>query len=152
VEATRRISETAESRPQARPRDRQIGSICALLLLIGLPFGWLSDASTSDVVAMSVAIVICLVLIAWLITRFVPRERARVPDRTGRTGLIFGVLAFLGIAVFWSGLPFPLGATALAFGLAAREKAPPGGRGKPTAAIVLGALGVLASFVALIVG
>ena len=116
-----------------------------------MPFGWLSDASTGDVVAMSLAIVIGLALIAWLITGFVPRERARVPNRTGRTALIFGVLAFLGIAVFWTGLPFPLGATAVALGLSAREAAT-GGRSQATAAMVLGVVGVLGSFVALLLG
>ena len=138
--------------PQAQPRDRQVGAVCALLLLVGMPFGWLSDASTGDVIAMSVAIVICLLLIGWLIMEFVPRERVRMPARAGRTALIFGVLAFIGIAVFWTGLPFALGAAAIALGLSAREAAPAGGKGQATAAVILGGLGVLASFVALLVG
>jgi hypothetical protein len=152
VEATGPIAGSAVTQPRAQPRDRQIGSICALLLLIGMPFGWLSDASTGDVIAMSVAIVVCLALIALLITRFVPRERVRMPGRTGRAALIFGVLAALGVAVFWTGLPFPLGAGAVALGLSAREAAAAGKRGQATAAVVLGAVGVLGSFLALLLG
>jgi hypothetical protein len=101
---------------------------------------------------MFVAIGICLVLIAWLVGSRVPRERARAPSRATRTALILGVLAFVTVGVFWTGLPFPLGAGALALGLSLRESVPPTRRAGPTAAVVLGALGVVASFVLLLVG
>jgi hypothetical protein len=123
------------------------------LLLIGMPIGYLSGgASTGDVIGLIVLTIVSLALIAWLVPQFVPRERARMPGRAGRTALIFGVLAFLGIAVFWTGLPFPFGATALALGLSTREAGPGGARGQATAGVILGGVGVLASFVLLLVG
>jgi len=55
--------------------------------------------------------------------------------------------------VFWTGVTFALGAGALALGLSLRESAAPSaGRGRATAAVVLGALTLVASFVLLLIG
>jgi hypothetical protein len=81
----------------------------------------------------------------------VPRERAA--GRASRSALILGIVALVTVVVFWTGLPFPLGAGAIALGLSAREAAAPAaGRGQATAGVALGALAVVASFVVLLVG
>jgi hypothetical protein len=60
-------------------------------------------------------------------------------------------LAVLTVLVFWTGLPFPLGAGAIALSLSLRESVP-AENGRATGAVVLGAIGVVASFVLLLVG
>ena len=129
-------------------RDRAIAGVAALLLVVGMAVGWLTDdPSTSDVIAF-----IVILLIAMLVTRFVPKWRAAGVERAGRIGLIFGVLALITCLVFWTGLPFPLGVGAILLGLWARESGPANARGKATAALALGGFAVLASFVVLLVG
>jgi hypothetical protein len=134
-------------------RDRNIAAASAVLLLIGMPIGWLTDnPSTGDVIGFVVITLICLGLMAWIVLRLVPRQRAGPTERATRTALILGVLALVACAVFWTGLPFPFGAGAIALGLSLRSALPTGGRGKATAAVALGTFAVLASFVVLLVG
>jgi hypothetical protein len=135
--------------PGVQQRDRNIAVACVLLLLIGMPVGWL-PGSTGDVVGMLVAIAIVLAVMAGLLLWLVPRERA-VPARGGRTALILGVLSILVGLVFWTGLPFAVGAAAIALGLSQRESGTDG-HGMATAGVVLGGLAVLATFVLLLVG
>ena len=140
------------SPPIAR-RDRNIAGACALLLLIGMPIGYLTDnPSTGDVIGLVVVTAICLALMAWIVLWLVPRQRAAATGRATRTALILGVLALVTCGVFWTGLPFPFGAGAIALGLSLRSVSPAGGRGKATAAVALGTFAVVASFVVLLVG
>jgi hypothetical protein len=133
-------------------RDRTIAGVAAVLLVVGMAVGWLTDdPSTGDVVAFIVILLIELVAIAMLVTRFVPNWRAAGAERAATVGLIFGVLALITCAVFWTGLPFPFGVAAILLGLWARE-ASASARGKATAALGLGGFAVLASFVVLLVG
>jgi hypothetical protein len=138
---------------ELRQRDRTIGAVTALLLLIGMPVGWLGDnTSTGDVIGMIVLIVVMLAAIAFVILRVVPREEA-IAGRPARTALILGILAAVSVVVFWTGLPFPLGAGAIALGIVGQEAAGPGEpKGRAVAAIVLGSVAVALAFVALLVG
>jgi hypothetical protein len=132
-------------------RDRNIALVSALLLLIGMPVGWL-PGSTSDVIGMFVCIIVVLAIEAGLVLWLLPRERA-ASQRTNRSALILGILSILAGGVFWTGLPFALAPAALALGLSQRESTPEGeGRGMSTAAIVLGGFAMLASFVLLLIG
>jgi hypothetical protein len=134
-------------------RDRTIAGGAALLMIAGMAVGWLTDdPSTGDVIGFAVIVVLWLVAIALLVTRFVPSWRAAGAERATKVGLIFGVLALITCVVFWTGLPFPLGVGAILLGLWARETGPANVRGKATAALGLGAFAVLASFVVLLVG
>jgi hypothetical protein len=99
---------------------------------------------------MFVAILIVLAVMAGLLLWLVPHERA-VPARAGRTALILGVLSILVGLVFWTGLPFAVGAAAIALGLSQRD-AGGEGNGMATAGVVLGGLAVIATFVLLLVG
>jgi hypothetical protein len=134
-------------------RDRAIAGVTAVLMLIGMSVGWLTDdPSTGDVIGYIVLNVLWLIAIALLVTRFVPGWRASGAERATRVGLILGVLALVTCLVFWTGLPFPLGLGAILLGLWARETGGAAVRGKATAALGLGGFAVLASFVVLLVG
>jgi hypothetical protein len=133
-------------------RDRAIAGIAALLLLIGMPIGWLSgNTSTGDAIAFVVATLISLALIAGIFLWLLPRERAA--GRAARSALILAIISLVLIVVFWTGFPFGFAAGAVALGLSARDAAPDaGGQGKATVAIVLGSLVMLLSFVGLLTG
>jgi hypothetical protein len=130
-------------------RDRSIAIVAAILLLIGMPIGWL-PGSTSDVVGMIVIGLVVLAIMAGLVFWLVPRERL-ARQRANRSALILGIVSILVGLVFWTGLPFAVGAAAIALGLSQRETSVEG-RGKATAAVVLGGIAILASFVLLLIG
>jgi hypothetical protein len=145
--------EASEQQLQApAQRDRVIAGIAALLLLVGMPIGWLSgNTSTGDAIAFVVATVISLVVLAATFLWLLPRERAA--GRAARTALILSIVALVLIAAFWTGLCFGPAAGAVALGLSARGAAPQaGGQGKATVAIVLGGLVMVAAFVGLLSG
>ena len=130
-------------------RDRTLAGVSALLLLIGMPVGWLTDnPSTGDVIGMVVAIVIDLAVMAGVFLWLLPRERAAT-HRTARTVLIMGIVSILLGVVFWTGLVFGVAAGAVALGLTVRER---GGDRKAMIGLVLGAIAIVASFVLLLIG
>jgi hypothetical protein len=135
-------------------RDRTVAAVSGLLLVIGMPVGYFSGTtSTGEVIGFFVLTALSLGLTAWLVLWLVPRERAAGLERATRTAVVLGVLALLAIALFWTGLPFPLGAGAIALGLWLRERAAASGRhGKATAVLALGAFAEATSFVGLLVG
>jgi hypothetical protein len=141
----------ATTDPGPTVRDRQIAIVSAVLLVIGMPVGYL-PGSTGDTIGLIVLSLVSLALLAGIVFWLVPRERAAPRPQAERTVLILGVLAALSFLLFWTGLPFALGAGAIALGLSLRDSAPAGGQGRATAAVVLGALAILASFVILLVG
>jgi hypothetical protein len=136
--------------------DTRIALVAAVLLLIGMPIGYLGDnTSTGDVIGLIVLTLVMLGLLAAIFRWLVPRALGAAEGVNGpaRTGLLLGVLALVTVVVFWTGLPFPLGAGAVALGLAGRELAPlAGDGGRATVAVVLGALALLLAFVGLLVG
>jgi hypothetical protein len=132
-------------------QDKQIAGLAVLLTAVGMPVAYLSG-DDSDGVGLLIVGVIALVAFAGVFLWLVPRERATGdPARVSRTALILGIVAFLGIAVFWLGIPLALGAGAIALGLSAA--APEAARsGAATAGIALGGFGLLASFLLLLLG
>lgn len=141
--------------PGPTQRDKAIAGIATLLLLIGMPIGYLSgNTTTGDVIGLIVLTLVSLALMAFLFLRVVPLARAAAAEgRPARRGLTLGVLGAVTVIVFWTGLPFPLGAGAVALGLVGQELPPPDAdRGKAITAIVLGTLAVLLAFVGLLTG
>ena len=122
-------------------RDRTVALGCALLLLIGMPIGYLSG--DPEVLGLIITVVVSLAIMAAIVLRLVPHERAA--GRTGRTALILGIVAVIVGVVFWTGLPFAVGAGAIALGLSGTD-------GRAKAGLGLGLLAVVASFVLLLVG
>lgn len=147
---------TDRPRPSAAPvgeRDRTIAIVCSLMLLIGMPVGYLGgDTSSGDVIGLFVMTAVSLVLMALIFLRLLPRERSAPPERASRTALILGLVALVGIAVFWTGLPFPLGAGAIALGLSLPVSGPSERSGRATVAVALGGVAVAAAFVLLLFG
>jgi hypothetical protein len=141
------VSEQLRAPPQ---RDAMVGGIATLLLLVGMPIGWLSgNTSTGDAIGFVVATAISVALMAGIFFWLLPRERAA--GRTARTSLILAIVALVLIVVFWTGLCFAVGAGAVALGLTGRASAA-GGQGKATVAVGLGALVIVAAFVGLLTG
>ena len=136
--------------PPIKARDRNIALVAAVLLLIGMPVGWL-PGSTGDVIGMIVALLIDLTVMAAVILWLVARERTIGGERASRSALILGIVSVLVGIVFWTGLPFGFGAGAIALGLSQRE-AGAARRGMATGGAVLGAIAVVASFVLLLIG
>jgi hypothetical protein len=131
-----------------------IAIVAVLLLLIGMPFAWLTDdPSTGDKIAFVVALLIMLAVLYGLVAWLLPRERALGTERASRTAMVLGIVAFVLCLVFWTGLPIPIGAAALALGLPLRQAATGGsGNGRATAGVVLGGLAILIAFVLLLIG
>jgi hypothetical protein len=101
---------------------------------------------------------ICAVLAVVAIGLFgflLPAGLRGVSTRTGRWSgwaLVMGILGLVAVPVsFWSGLPFLLGTTAMVLGSAARRAAT-NGRGRSTAAFVIGIIVMVASLVMAILG
>jgi hypothetical protein len=150
VSATGTPAAYSESTSAVAPRDKAIAALAAVLLLVSMPIGWLTDdPSTSDKIGMAVVIVVNLALLAALFLWFIPRERA-AGARTARTAMIVGIVAILLCGVFWTGLPFAVGAGAVALALPLRASGSGGNRA--TAGLVLGGIAMLAAFVLLLVG
>ena len=151
MEATEQQLQAQQQLQVPAQRDGVIAGIAALLLLIGMPIGWLGDnTSTGDAIGFVVATLVSLALMAGIFLWLLPRERAA--GRATRTSLILAIVGLVLAAVFWTGLCFGLAAGAIALGLSARAAPQTGGQGKATVAIVLGALVMLAAFVGLLTG
>jgi hypothetical protein len=139
--------------PRLSTRDRAVAGVATLLLLIGMPVAYLGGRTTTgDVIGLIVLTLVMLAAIAAVFLSLVPRHEARADDAT-RTGLILGVAAAISVLVFWTGLPFPLGAGAIALGLVGQETADPtASTGRAVAAIVLGCVAIAIAFIALLFG
>ena len=130
-----------------------------MLLLIGMPIGWLGgNTSTGDAIGFVVATAISLALMALIFLRLLPRERAA--GQGARTSLILALVAVLLTVVFWTGLSFAVAAGAVALGLSTRATAarnrrkgiPSHGTGRETTAAIVGGFVLLAGFIALLTG
>lgn len=77
--------------------------------------------------------------------------RAMRSSTEARAGLIVGIVAILGIVVFWAGVPCVFGATAVALGARALRTGH-GFHGLAVAATLLGGLAVVAGAVTMVVG
>jgi hypothetical protein len=73
-------------------------------------------------------------------------------DSRRTVALVFGVLSVVTVLVFWSALPFAFGAAAIAAAAPGEGAAPAGRAGASSLALALAALGIVAGFVACIIG
>ena len=136
-----------------RRRAIELGAL--LLLLVGLPIGYLGggEEENGDVISLIVVGVVCIALLVVLFERGLPRFESEEGSGTlARNALIFSIVALVLVIVFWTGLPIVLGAVGLSLGLVARERDRSGDAGKATAAAVIGALAMVLAFVGLLVG
>jgi hypothetical protein len=99
----------------------------AALIVIGLLFAFLDlggNDDDSDVAGFVIVTLVAIAISAFLVLWLVPREEAQAgAHRPARTSLILGVLAFLTLIGFWTGLPFALGVPALYLGAVGQARA-----------------------------
>ena len=139
---------------------RTLAAATAVLIFVALLFGYVLDVTNNeegegDVVGWLIVSAVASLIAALLLLRFVPASEAEPSgDNTpARRALILGVLSFITIAVFWTGLPFALGVPALALAATGQARAPQEGHGgQATAAAVLAALAIVVSIVFCITG
>jgi hypothetical protein len=150
----------------------------AALIVVGLLFAYLDlggNDDDSDVAGFVIVTLVAIAISAFLVLWLVPREEAQAgAHRPARTSLILGILAFLTLIGFWTGLPFALGVPALYLGavgqararegLTAAEPGAPGrttpaetpsertGGGEALAGTVLGALAMVLGLLLCITG
>jgi hypothetical protein len=98
----------------------------AALIVIGLLFAYLDIGGDedADVVGFVIVTLVAIAISAFLVLWLVPREEAQAgAHRPSRTSLILGILAFLTLIGFWTGLPFALGVPALYLGAVGQARA-----------------------------
>jgi len=103
----------------------------AALIVVGLAIAYFSVFGDEDAEAVGYVIVtlVAIAISAFLTLWLVPREEAQPgAHRPARTALILGILAFLTLFGFWTGLPFVLGVPALYLGAVGQARA----RERPT--------------------
>jgi hypothetical protein len=91
----------------------------AALIVVGLAFAYLSvlNDEDADVVGFVIVTLVAIALSAFLVLWLVPREEAQPgAHRPARTALILGIVAFVTLFGFWTGLPFVFGVPALYLG------------------------------------
>jgi len=99
----------------------------AALIVIALAFAYLLDVGGddgADVVGFLIVTLVAIAISAFLVLWLVPREEDQAgAHRPSRTSLILGILAFLTLFGFWTGLPFALGVPALYLGAVGQARA-----------------------------
>jgi hypothetical protein len=111
----------------------------AALVVIGLLFAYLDlggNDDDSDVAGFVIVSLVAIAISAFLVLWLVPREEAQAgAHRPARTSLILGILAFLTLIGFWTGLPFALGVPALYLGAVGQARAREGFRPATSGAV-----------------
>jgi hypothetical protein len=120
--------------------------LIAELFANGIVAGGGDDASVGGWIGFSL---FGIALTAVLLLVVVPR----LPNEHRRSAVLgFGIAAVVTCAVFWSAIPFALGAAAIA-GAGPRDDSPHGTDPAPTTAgVLLGGLAIAAAFVLCLVG
>jgi hypothetical protein len=128
-------------------------AVTAAILVISTACGyWLVANGSDEIVAWIVVSIVGTLIAAALLLRFVPATEAETDGNApARRGLVFGALALVTCAVFWTGLPIILGATALVLAAEGRARSATYGQGaEATAGAVLGGFAALATTILLV--
>ena len=139
---------------------RTLAAATAVLIYVALLFAYVLDVTgneegDADVVGWLIVSAVASLIAALLLMRFVPATEAEPSgdNKPARRALILGVLSFITIVVFWTGLPFALGVPALALAATGQARAPQEGHGgQATAAAVLATLAIAVSIVFCVAG
>jgi hypothetical protein len=131
-------------------------AVTAAILVISTACGYwlLTNDSDKEYVGWVIVSVVGTLIAAGLLLRFVPAtEEERDGNAPARRALVLGVVAFVTLAVFWTGLPIIIGIPALVLAAEGRARAATYGQGgEATAGAILGGFAALAATVTLIVG
>ncbi len=139
-----------------RTRARGVGLV-VLAVIVGIWIAYLTtsddprDRSADDWIALGILVVVLAVIWRFVVVGPLQRAEGNTP---AKVGLIIGILGVLGNGLFWSGLPFVLGAGALVLGIEGRKRSAIGyGRaGMAQWALILGAVAVVGWIVLSIIG
>jgi hypothetical protein len=115
--------------------------------VVSLFVGFVAASGEDSDVRGWVIVSVAFVLIGLAVWRWVVQPRLADGAAHETASLVLGVLAFLTAIVFWTGLPYALGPAAIALGTVTRAR---GGSTQGLVAVVLGALGIVAATVILI--
>jgi hypothetical protein len=133
-----------------------LAAVTAAIITIALAFGyWINSGdSDKDYRGWIIVSVIASLIAAALLLRFVPATESETDGNApARRGLVLGVLAFVTLAVFWTGLPIAIGVPALVLAAEGRARSGTYGQaGEATAAALLAGFAILASVVVLVAG
>jgi hypothetical protein len=131
-------------------------AVTAAILVISTACGYwlLTNDSDKEYVGWVIVSVVGTLIAAGLLLRFVPAtEEETDGNAPARRALVLGVVAFVTLAVFWTGLPIIIGIPALVLAAEGRARAATYGQGgEATAGAILGGFAALAATVTLIVG
>ena len=134
------------------PRATLLGATAVLTAgALAVAFLQGGEDENGDVVGWLIMSALSIAVAAVFLLRVVPNaERAGTAERTSAT---LGLVAFVSLIVFWTGLPFALGVPAAVLGASALERHPHGARrGEATAALVLAAAAIALGLVLCVVG
>jgi hypothetical protein len=139
---------------------RTLAAGTTVLIFVALLFAYVLDVTNneegdSDVVGWLIVSAVASLIAAALLLRFVPASESDQggDNKPARRALMLGVLSVLTFVVFWTGLPFALGVSALALASTGQARAPQEGHGqRATVAAGLSALAIVASFVVCVTG
>ena len=130
-----------------RSREAVIGvAACVVAIIAMVVDHWLGDESgIDDPAAFFVSTAGCLIVAAFLFGRVIPdtKRHPERADRAARQGIVCSALGLITLPAIFLGFPVVLGAAGIALGLLGRDGRH---RALATAAIVIGALPVLAGF------
>jgi hypothetical protein len=133
-----------------------IAAATAALLAVSLAFGYWVNVGNEDpdVLAWIIMSIIGSLIAAGLLLRFVPATEAETDGNApARRALVLGVVAFVTVIGFWTGLPIALGVPALVLAAEGRARSATHGQGaEATAGAVLAGFAVIAAVVMLVTG
>jgi hypothetical protein len=133
-----------------------LAAVTAAVITVALAFGyWINSGDNDkDYRGWIIVSVIASLIAAALLLRFVPATEAEADGNApARRGLVLGVLSFVTLAVFWTGLPIAIGVPALVLAAEGRARSGTYGQaGEATAGAVLAGFAILASVVILVAG
>jgi len=130
-------------------------AVTAAILVISTACGyWLVAGGSNEYVGWIIVSLVGTLIAAALLLRFVPATEAETDGNApARRALVLGVVAFVCLAVFWTGLPIIVGIPALVLAAEGRARAPRYGMGaEATAGAILGGVAALAAVVLLVSG
>ena len=133
-----------------------LAAVTAAVITIALAFGyWINSGDgDKDYRGWIIVSVIASLIAAALLLRFVPATESESDGNApARRGLVLGVLAFVTLAVFWTGLPIAIGVPALVLSAEGRARSGTYGQaGEATAGAVLAGFAIVAAVVILVAG
>src|SRR3954453_16610648 len=123
-------------------------AITSTVLVVVLAFGYwilVDKGDKKEYVGWIIVSVLGILVLSYLLLKFVPDTEAETDGNApARRALVLGAVAFVGTAVFWTGVPIVIGVPALVLAAEGRARSGTYGQaGEATAGAVLAGFGIL---------